>query len=45
LFTDPDSTHVGGVEALVAVDDGQATDLRQGVDVEEGRWHAAAIGR
>ena len=35
FFARPDSPHVGGVEALVAVDHGQVTDLGQGVDVEE----------
>ena len=40
LFAGPDSSHVGGMEAFVAVDDGQVTDLGQGVDVEERPGHA-----
>ena len=36
-FADPDPPHGGGMEALVAVDDGEATDLGQRVDVEQRR--------
>ena len=36
----PDPPHVGRVEALVAVDDRQLTDLGQRVDVEERAGHA-----
>ena len=43
LFADPDPPHGGGVEALVAVDDGQLTDLGQRVDVEERRGHAPRL--
>ena len=43
LLAGPDPAHGGGVEALVAVDDGQLTDLGQRVDVEQRRGHAPAL--
>ena len=41
FLTGPDPSHVGGVEALVAVDDGELADLGQRVDVEQRATHAA----
>ena len=41
----PDPPHVGGVEALLAVDDGQLTGLGQRVDVEQRVGHAGVSGR
>ena len=35
FLADADPAHGGGVEALVAVDDGQLADLGQRVDVEQ----------
>ncbi len=40
-----DAPHVGGVEALVAVDDRELTDLGQRVDVEQRAGHATISGR
>ena len=37
LLAEPDPPDVGGVEALVTVDDGELTDIRQRVDVEQRR--------
>ena len=41
----PDPPHVGRVEALVAVDDRQLTDLGQRVDVEQRAGHRKISGR
>ena len=45
LLAGPDPPHVGGVEAFVAVDDGELTDLGQRVDVEQRAAATALSGR
>jgi hypothetical protein len=39
FLADPDAPDVGGMEALVAVDDRKLTDLRKRVDVKQRSGH------